>query len=297
MKNNYTVYIHIFPNKKVYVGITMQTVYKRWKNRYSNSPFMNNAIQKYGWENIEHKILYEHLTKEEAEQKEIELIKQYKSNQRKFGYNIANGGNHQGKHSEETKQKIKNSGASRTFFKKGESSWNKGLKMSSETVEKNRLTHLGKKQSKETREKMSKKHKGHIVTEETKRKIQETKKKHYSNGYHHTKETIEKIKKNRNNFERSEETKNKQSISMKEKYKNGYINPMKGKKAVNRKPIIQLDMNNNFIREWECISDAAKYYNINTSRIVLVLKGMRNQTLGYIWKYKTEYNVANAIFG
>ena len=84
---------------------------------------------------------------------------------------------------------------------------------------------------------------------------------------------------------------------MKEKYKNGYISPLKGTKAINRKAIIQLDMNNNFIREWECISDAAKYYNINTSRIVLVLKGMRNQTLGYMWKYKTEYNVANAILG
>ena len=45
-------------------------------------------------------------TKEEAEQMEIKLIAEYKSNQREFGYNIANGGNTIGKHSEETKRKI-----------------------------------------------------------------------------------------------------------------------------------------------------------------------------------------------
>ena len=150
--NDYKVYIHIFPNNKVYIGITLQKPEYRWRkgNRYNN--YMNKAVEKYGWENIKHKILYEHLTKEEAEQKEIELIAQYKSNQKEFGYNIANGGNHNGKHSEETKIKISNA--------------NKGKKSpcgmlnkhhSKETKEKMSISRTGKVQSKETIEKRIKK--------------------------------------------------------------------------------------------------------------------------------------------
>lgn len=88
--------------------MTCQKINRRW--RYNGSGYKGqmiyNAIQKYGWENIKHKILYEHLTKDEAEQKEIELISRYKSNKIKYGYNIDNGGNHQGKMSEETKRKL-----------------------------------------------------------------------------------------------------------------------------------------------------------------------------------------------
>ena len=53
--------------------------------------YFTNAIKKYGWANIEHKILYTNLSKEEAEQKEIELIKEYKSNKREYGYNLTEG--------------------------------------------------------------------------------------------------------------------------------------------------------------------------------------------------------------
>lgn len=64
-----------------------------------------NAINKYGWDNIKHEVLFENLTKEQAEQKEIELIAIYKSNNKKYGYNIENGGNSKGKMSEAEKKK------------------------------------------------------------------------------------------------------------------------------------------------------------------------------------------------
>jgi predicted GIY-YIG superfamily endonuclease len=104
---NYVVYVHIFPNNKKYVGITSQDVNRRWKNGkgYQNQ-IINSAIQKYGWHNTEHKILYTNLTKEEAEQKEIELISEWQTNKKTKGYNIANGGNCQGSFSDETKNKI-----------------------------------------------------------------------------------------------------------------------------------------------------------------------------------------------
>lgn len=83
-------------NNKKYIGITGRKNPKwRWGGKgqkYNDTPYFWNAIQKYGWENFEHKILLTGLTEEEAKQKEKELIKKYKTTNRKLGYNISAGG-------------------------------------------------------------------------------------------------------------------------------------------------------------------------------------------------------------
>jgi predicted GIY-YIG superfamily endonuclease len=93
-KKTWTVYMHTSPNNRVYVGITSKKPTRRWDNGngYSYNPYFSNAIKKYGWENFKHEILYEGLTKEEACIREQELIKKYKSNQFKYGYNQSVGG-------------------------------------------------------------------------------------------------------------------------------------------------------------------------------------------------------------
>lgn len=148
--NDYKVYIHIFPNQKVYIGITKQKPEYRWRNgkKYNNNEYMNNAIKKYGWQNIEHKILYNGLTKEQAEIKEKELIKKYKSNIREFGYNILEGGNISIGMTEKGKQQMinKNKGKHKspnTEFKKGHKPWTTGKKMSKEFKQKLSESHLG----------------------------------------------------------------------------------------------------------------------------------------------------------
>lgn len=160
-ENNYTVYVHKFPNNKIYIGITKTKPEHRWgKKKYEHNMYMKNAINKYGWENVEHIILYKNLNKEQAEQKEIELIAKYKSNQREFGYNIQNGGN---VHcvSDETKRKISNS-------IKGEKHYMYGKHQSEETKrkisesKKGNKNMLGHHHSKETRKKISNKLKGQI---------------------------------------------------------------------------------------------------------------------------------------
>lgn len=92
----YLVYKHTNKiNNKVYIGITSRTAQERWGhngNNYSTSPHFFSAIHKYGWDNFEHEILFEELTKEEACSKEKELIKEYKANDRRFGYNQTDGG-------------------------------------------------------------------------------------------------------------------------------------------------------------------------------------------------------------
>lgn len=98
----YKVYIHIIPryvtkykHDKYYIGVTCRKKIEwRWgKNGegYKTQVFYK-AIQKYGWDNIQHKILYDNLTKKEAEKLEIKLIKQYDSTIGRKGYNLSKGG-------------------------------------------------------------------------------------------------------------------------------------------------------------------------------------------------------------
>lgn len=90
----YIVYEHISPSNKKYIGITCQTPEQRWRNGngYKQSTAFYNAIQKYGWENFQHNILFENLTAEEAIEKEKELIQKYKTFDKNYGYNILSGG-------------------------------------------------------------------------------------------------------------------------------------------------------------------------------------------------------------
>lgn len=92
--NNYTVYMHISPSGKKYIGITCRKPEKRWSNgqNYKHNKYFFDAIKKYGWNNIEHLILFQGLTEDEALKKEKELIAEHKSNQREYGYNISLGG-------------------------------------------------------------------------------------------------------------------------------------------------------------------------------------------------------------
>ena len=93
MKNkNWIVYKHTSPSGGVYIGITHQKPEKRWNNGkgYKKHPYFFNAIVKYGWNNFQHEILFINLSKEEADEKERELIKLYRSGGK--CYNINDGG-------------------------------------------------------------------------------------------------------------------------------------------------------------------------------------------------------------
>ena len=90
----YTVYRHITPSNKVYIGITKQKPEQRWNNGngYKNNKHFYRAILKYGWENIKHEIVENGLTKKQACAKEIELIAKYDSTNPDKGYNNSTGG-------------------------------------------------------------------------------------------------------------------------------------------------------------------------------------------------------------
>ena len=95
MKKNYTVYKHIAPNGKIYIGQTGQKNPKRrWQKGegYKPNTHFYNAIQKYGWDNFEHVIIADGLTKKEADWLEKYLIAFYETTDRTKGYNNTKGG-------------------------------------------------------------------------------------------------------------------------------------------------------------------------------------------------------------
>ena len=89
--NTFCVYRHVFPNGKSYIGISKDAE-KRWRNGkgYETQQKMQRAIVKYGWDNVQHIILADRLTKELAMQLEKHYIAEYDSI--KNGYNATIGG-------------------------------------------------------------------------------------------------------------------------------------------------------------------------------------------------------------
>lgn len=112
--NTYCVYKHTnIMNGKVYIGITCQDPKDRWNGGYGycKNKYFWKSIQKYGWnDGFLHEVLYENLNLEEACEKEIELIAEYKSTNPRYGYNHHSGGQC---HDYETRQKISENSANK----------------------------------------------------------------------------------------------------------------------------------------------------------------------------------------
>ena len=91
-KRDHKIYLYMCKvNKKVYIGRTCQTLSERAGHggiKYKKCTYFWNAIQKYGWENFESKILENYLTAEEASKREIFWIHEYNSANKKAGYNL-----------------------------------------------------------------------------------------------------------------------------------------------------------------------------------------------------------------
>lgn len=93
-KRLWSVYKHTSPSGKVYIGIA-KDVKHRWRgdgSGYKGSTRIWYAIQKYGWDNFEHEIVAKGLTRQEASEMEISLIKKYNSTDPAYGYNLTSGG-------------------------------------------------------------------------------------------------------------------------------------------------------------------------------------------------------------
>ena len=118
------IYKLVFPNGKIYVGQTnnfrsRMTCHKNDPlnpNRTSKCSRVHGAILKYGWENVKKEIICE-CDKSNVNELEIFWIKELKSNDRIYGYNICGGG-HNSQVSDDTRRKISRA-------RSGKRSWSK----------------------------------------------------------------------------------------------------------------------------------------------------------------------------
>ena len=122
-----SIYCHISPKGKKYIGISLNPV-KRWRNGkgYAHNQDLANDIQKYGWDNFAHLIIADNLSVAEAKRLEAKLIKTLDLQNEQKGYNIRDGGN--GAMAVRSREKMSMARAGRNFCK--------GKKLSDLTKEK-----------------------------------------------------------------------------------------------------------------------------------------------------------------
>lgn len=89
----------------MYVGITGKGAIHRWSKGYRHCTKFYHAIKKYGWNGFDHRVLVDNITKEEAEEIEMNLISDLMLQCDLYGYNIQNGGGAPAM-TDETKNKI-----------------------------------------------------------------------------------------------------------------------------------------------------------------------------------------------
>ena len=139
--NDFYIYCHIFPNGKRYIGTSHQKPNRRYRkgNGYKGQ-VVYDAINEFGWDNIEHIVLEDGLSWQETLQREKDYILQFKTNEDEFGYNISIG--------QQPPENIK-----RIYYK---TLGMTGKHHSQESKKKMRIAKLGRKMEEETIIKKSK---------------------------------------------------------------------------------------------------------------------------------------------
>lgn len=249
MSNNISIYRHIFPNGKVYIGQTCQKPEYRWSNGkgYKSSPFIFNAINKYGWDNIQHEVLFTGLDQLNADIIEEDLIYYYKQIDK--SYNLANGG-----------------------------SVNRGWKQSDEAKEKLRIINTGRTMSDEAKGKISKalRKKVKQIDPESGEVIKiwnsQTEACEFYNGNPGL--ISDAIKRN--------------SLTKGYYWKFEDDNtPLIKKKNPLNKEVEQIDKKTlEVIKVWDSLSEVERQLNISASNISNVCKGKRKTAGGFIWRMK-----------
>lgn len=244
------VYFHINPSNNLifYVGIGSL---KRAYLKNNRNKWWKNIVNKYGYDIY---VIHENLSWKEACEKEKAYIKTFGRQDLDLGplVNLTDGGEGIKNLTLESKQKISVAAKNRVMSKEQKqklSKAHKGKKQSSEHINKRSSQLKGRKYSEKHRENISKSLIGKIVSENTKKKHKDR-----MLGIKH-----------------STERKVKMSLSSKNK---------------NAKPILQLNLDNEFIQEWLSGKEIERKLKISSTSICNCLKGITKTAGKFKWKYK-----------
>lgn len=263
MKDLYCVYKHTAPNGKVYIGQTKAGAQNRWANGKGYTCHRHGwfwkAIEKYGWENIKHEIIYDNLSKELADYYEKFFINLYQSTDKRYGYNCQTGGSRDYKYSDESRKKI-SEGLKKHYAINGHPFTDKARKA------------LMKRQGRQI---VQYDLDGHKIAE-------------YQSAFEASQKTG--ISNSKINGVVRDPKRNRQTGGFMWLYKEEAtetIEPYKKKRPCN-----QYDLEGFLIRQWGDVKKADKYYSHGKKKRKSAEKccdGVRCQTAyGYMWKYSDE---------
>ena len=280
IQSNYSVYIHTTPDGRKYVGSTRQNPVYRWRRGggYKGNTRFHKAILQYGWDEISHEVVESGLDHDAAMNMEIELISKYRTQDPEFGFNVKNGGQSFGNHSDEFIENLKDR-------MKG-NKYSCGRKMGKYQAEALRLSNIGSKRPS--------KYKGiHIHTDETKKilsekaierwKDPEKRKKYIENmrdvsgennpryGSKLSYETKQKIREKATGRKVSVETRLRESQN-----------------STRKRKVIMLDLNENPIKIFGSIREAAKYLNATPTNITFACRHKERTYKKYKWRYADD---------
>ena len=308
--------LYVYTNKvngKKYVGQTCKTLKRRaGKNGtgYNKCTYFYNAIKKYGWDNFVPKVLYNNLSKEEADILEIETIQKLNTRNVDYGYNILIGGSGDANNKipivqfdfnfnyisrydsasdayaktsidrshilDACRHKIRHAGNFIWLFEEDYINGNYNKNEIIKWIQNKRPT------------------KGKVVQcdinmnyialynsmAEASRKTGFTYSNIRENCAHITKMCSGYIWMFENEYNKIKDDPEKiKSILID-------INRPKNRK---RRPIVQLDTNMNFVAEFDSIMKASVITNVNRANISQVCNGVYNTAGGYVWMYKNIY--------
>ena len=289
-------------NGKKYIGQS-KNIYHRWdyhKSNLNNNRHYNGYLQKswnkYGADNFKFYIL-EKCTLKELNKKEKSWISYY--NTKEAGYNLTYGGDGcMGRAcSEITKYKISKANKGRVYTPEQRQRIKDSLKDNPNVLKGVRHPFFNKKLSKEE-----------IL------KLRNGIKKYYETNNHTppwsksvicvtTGEIFSTIKKGAQNYNITSSIRECCNHNREfagelpdgtrlqwEWYEEGkeYIKKPQIRRSNAERPVLQYDLDNNFIQEWPSAKICSDNTGLQRSKICCVCKGQRRQTGGYIFKYKEE---------
>lgn len=255
----YGLYEESKPDDIRYIGRTKNTIEKRLYfhikgicyDKGHKSNWIKSVIEKGGI--IKSTLLLDKLNEEESKQKEIELIALYKNS----GYNLTNGtngGDGLSMPTQETIEKIRKT-------KTGVSSIKKGKPLS---------FYVGEERAAIMNIQNSQRQIGKKLTEEHKEKIKNNSAKIWL-GKKLPKEMVDKARATFKITASTEEFKIKRS-------------------TLSSKMIVQMDKNNNFIKDWPNMKMAAEFIKTSPSGISACCVGKIKSAAGFNWRFKNTNN-------
>lgn len=68
----------------------------------------------------------------------------------------------------------------------------------------------------------------------------------------------------------------------------------KGKRGIETakfRAVYQFSLDGTFIKKWECMSDASRYYGIDSGAMTKVCQGKSKYAKGYVWRYTNKFDL------